>query len=45
MLADVLLLNVVSGIPGHSLASTTLDSYAHVAPAARHKRQLRWIAN
>jgi integrase len=35
MLADGPALNVVSDILGHSLTSTTVDIYAHVAPAAR----------
>jgi len=35
MLADGLPLNVVSDLLGHSLTSTTVDIYAHVAPAAR----------
>jgi integrase len=35
MLADGLPLNLVSDILGHSLTSTTVDIYAHVAPAAR----------
>jgi integrase len=30
-------LNVVSDILGHSLTSTTVDIYAHVAPAARRE--------
>jgi integrase len=37
MLADGLPLNVVSDILGHSLTSTTVDIYAHVAPAAREE--------
>jgi integrase len=37
MLADGLPLNVVSGVLGHSLTSTTLDVYAHVAPTARRE--------
>jgi integrase len=37
MLADGLPLNVVSDILGHSLTSTTVDTYAHVAPAARRE--------
>jgi integrase len=37
MLTDGLSLNVVSDILGHSLTSTTVDIYAHVAPAARRE--------
>jgi integrase len=36
-LANGLPLNVVSDILGHSLTSTTVDIYAHVAPAARRE--------
>lgn len=37
LLADGLPMNVVSDILGHSLTSTTVDIYAHVAPAARRE--------
>ena len=37
MLADGLPLNVVPDILGHSLTSTTVVIYGHVAPAARRE--------